>query len=56
MAAFGEIQRILIDDVVIIPNYERGQMYVQDARLKGVARSAIGGDWDYTSAYLVENP
>jgi oligopeptide transport system substrate-binding protein len=54
MAAFGEIQRILIEDVVIIPNYERGQMFVEDPRLRGVRRRAIGAEPDYTSAYLVE--
>jgi oligopeptide transport system substrate-binding protein len=53
MEAFAEIQRILIEDVVVIPNYERGQMYVQDPRLKGVARRAIGSESDYTRAYLV---
>jgi oligopeptide transport system substrate-binding protein len=56
MAAFAEIQRILIEDVVIIPNYERGLMYVQDPRLKGVLRQAIGAQADYTHAYLVANP
>lgn len=56
MAAFGEIQRILIDDVVIIPNYERGQMYIRDPRLKGVVHSAIGAESDYTNAYIVPNP
>jgi oligopeptide transport system substrate-binding protein len=56
MAAFGEIQRILIEDVVIIPNYERGLMYVQDSRLKGVAHHAIGAQSDYTGAFLVADP
>lgn len=54
MAAFAEIQRILIDDVAIIVNYERGQMYVQDPRLKGVAHNAIGAERDYTRAYLAD--
>jgi oligopeptide transport system substrate-binding protein len=56
MAAFAEIQRILVDDVVIVLNYERGQMYVQDPRLKGVAHNAIGAERDYTRAYIVRNP
>jgi oligopeptide transport system substrate-binding protein len=56
MAAFGMIQRILIEDVVIIPNYERGQMFVQDPRLKGVVHRAIGAESDYTGAYLVADP
>jgi oligopeptide transport system substrate-binding protein len=53
-AAFGEIQRILIEDAVIIMAYERGVMYVQDARLKGVGRRSIGASTDYTYAYLTE--
>lgn len=56
MAAFAEIQRILIEDVALIPNYERGQMYVQDPRLKGVTHNAIGAERDYTYAYLVAKP
>src|SRR5262249_25474561 len=53
-AAFGEIQRILIDDAVIIMGYERGVMYVQDARLKGVAHRTIGAPTDYVYAQLTE--
>ncbi|HEU4620374.1 MAG TPA: peptide ABC transporter substrate-binding protein [Gammaproteobacteria bacterium] len=56
MAAFAEIQRILIDDVAIIVNYERGQLYVQDPHLKGVTHNAIGAERAYTHAYLVANP
>lgn len=56
MDAFGEIQQILFDDVVMIPNYERGVLYVQDPRLEGVARRSVGPDPDYTNAYLVEDP
>jgi oligopeptide transport system substrate-binding protein len=56
MAAFGEIQRILIEDAAVIFNYDRGVMYVQDAHLKGVVRRAVGPEPDYTYAYVVENP
>jgi hypothetical protein len=56
MDAFGEIQRILIEDAVHLPNYERGLVYVQDPRLKGVVHRAVGTDPDYSQAYLVENP
>jgi hypothetical protein len=56
MAAFGEIQRILIEDAAIILNYDRGVMYVQDPHLRGVSRRAVGPEPDYTYAYLVENP
>ena len=55
-AAFAEIQRILIEDAVIIMGYERGVMYVQDPRLKGVARRAQGASTDYTRAYITPDP
>jgi oligopeptide transport system substrate-binding protein len=54
-AAFGEIQRILIEDVVVLPAYERGVLYVQDPRLKGVGRRAVGATPDYTTAYIDED-
>ena len=56
MKAFAEIQRIMIEDAVHLPNYERGRVFVQDPRLKGVVRRAVGTDPDYTNAYLAENP
>jgi oligopeptide transport system substrate-binding protein len=52
MEAFAQIQKILIDDAVILPNYERGLVYVQDPRLKGVVYRAVGPDPDYTNAYI----
>jgi oligopeptide transport system substrate-binding protein len=56
MQAFAQIQRILIEDAAIILAYERGVMYVQDPRLKGVVRRAIGPATDYTYAYIDESP
>lgn len=56
MAAFAKMQRLLVEDVVIIANYERGVMYIQDPRIKGVARRQLGPEPDYTAAYLVEAP
>lgn len=55
MRAFAEIQRIVVEDAVVITNYERGQIYLQDPRLKGVLRRAIGNDPDFTNAYIDEN-
>ncbi len=54
MHAFGEIQRIVAEDAVILPNYERGQMYLVDPRLKGVIRRAIGTDPDFKHAYIAK--
>ena len=54
MDAFAEIQRIIYEDAVILPHYERGVVYVRDPRLKGVVRRAVGADPDYTNAYIEE--
>jgi oligopeptide transport system substrate-binding protein len=56
MEAFAAIQEILIDDVVLLPNYERGVVFVQDPRLQGVVNRSVGTDPDYTNAWLVESP
>ena len=55
MEAFAEIQRIMIEDVVILPGYERGLVYVSDPRLKGMVRRQAGADPDFTNAYIVDN-
>jgi oligopeptide transport system substrate-binding protein len=52
MEAFAQIQKILIDDAVILPNYERGRLFVKDPRLQGVVNRAVGPDPDYTNAYI----
>jgi oligopeptide transport system substrate-binding protein len=56
MDAFGEIQRLLIEDAVQLANYERGNVYVRVPELKGVVNRAVGTDPDYTHAFLVESP
>jgi oligopeptide transport system substrate-binding protein len=56
LRAFAEVQRILIEDAVIIMAYERGVMYVQDPRLKNVGRRVIGPPTDYARAYITEAP
>ena len=53
MQAFDEIQKIIYDDAVILPNYERGSVFVRNPRLEGVVRRAVGTDPDYTNAYIV---
>lgn len=52
MRAFGKIQRILLDQVAIIPNYERGRAFVADPRLEGLIRRTIGPDPDYSRARI----
>lgn len=50
--AFAEIQAIVHDDVVILPQYERGFVYVQSPQLKGVVRRVFGGDPAFKFAWL----
>jgi oligopeptide transport system substrate-binding protein len=54
MNAFARVQDILVEDAVIIPMYERGQVFVTDPRLQGVVRRVIGTDPDFTHAHVVE--
>jgi oligopeptide transport system substrate-binding protein len=53
MDAFGEIQKILYDDVVVLYQYERGQIYVTHPELEGMVRRAVGPDPDFTNARIV---
>ncbi len=55
MEAFAEMQRIIHEDVVIIPNYERGVAYVTHPQIRGIVRRVIGADTDYTSAWIEAN-
>lgn len=54
MRAMGELQRLLIDDVPILPTYESGQVYMQHPQLRGVVRSIFGGDPNFRYARVVE--
>ena len=54
MDAFGEIQRILIDQAVILPDYERGRVFVADPRMQDLGRRAIGPDPDFSHVRLVQ--
>ena len=56
MAAFGEIQQILFDEVALIGNYERGRVYATDPRVKGILRRVFGAEVDYTNAYIEVAP
>jgi oligopeptide transport system substrate-binding protein len=53
MEAMAEVQDIIIDDVVILPEYEQGIVYLQHPKLKGVVRRVVGQDPDYTYARVV---
>ncbi|MBQ0761275.1 MAG: peptide ABC transporter substrate-binding protein [Zhongshania sp.] len=50
--AMAQIQRIVVEDVPILPTYENGALYVQNPRLKGVRRSIFGGDPIFRYAWI----
>lgn len=53
MAAAAELQRILIEDVPVLPMAETGSAYVQHPQLRGVIRRVLGADPDYTYARVI---
>jgi len=52
VAAFYEMQRIIYEDVVVLPQFERGIVYVENPQLKGVVRRIFGGDPSYRYAHI----
>ena len=56
MDAFGSIQKLIYDDAVIVPMYERGVSFVVDSRLKGFKRRSVGPQVDYNYAYIEGRP
>jgi len=54
MDAMGRLQTILIEQVVILPQYERGLVYVQSPRLEGLVRRVIGTDPDFSNARVTQ--
>ncbi len=54
MEAMAKIQNIIIDDAVILPEYEQGIVYLQHPKLKGVVRRVVGQDPDYTYARVIQ--
>lgn len=54
MDAMGEVQQLLFDDAVILPQYEQGVIYLMHPKLKGVVRRVIAADPDFTYARVVK--
>lgn len=52
MQAFAEIQRIIHEDVVMMPDYERGYVYVTHPQVRGIVRHVIGAETDFTNAWI----
>lgn len=55
MKAFSEMQSILIKEAVIIPQFERGIVYVENPHVKNITRRIFGGDPSFRYAYIEEN-
>lgn len=52
MDAMAAAERILLDDVAILPTSEGGAVYTRSPRLSGVVRHMVGTDPDYTRARI----
>lgn len=52
MDAFGAIQQIIFDQAVILPEYERSNLYVVNPKITGVVRRVFGADPDFTFAEI----
>jgi oligopeptide transport system substrate-binding protein len=53
---FGELQDLIFEDAVILPQYERGYIYVQNRQIDGVRRTRIGGDPNYNYTWIKDVP
>lgn len=52
MNAFGRIQDIVVDDAVVIPQYERARPYVVDPAMQGMSRGLFGPSPDFHNVRL----
>ena len=52
--AAAELQRIIVDEVPLLPNSETSSAYMVHPKLKGVVRHVLGQDPDFTHARVVE--
>jgi hypothetical protein len=54
MDAMGKVQQVIVDDVVILPTYERVANTVQHPKLEGVVFKQTGASMVFTYAEVVE--
>lgn len=54
MAAADKLQKIIQEEVAVIPTAETGSAYLQHPKLRGVVRRVLGADPDYTFARVIE--
>ena len=50
--AFADLQDLMYEDVVILPQYERGYIYVQHKQVKDIKRTRVGGDPNFNYARI----
>lgn len=48
-------EKMLLDDAVIAPLYQRGDALVQRPKVKGIIHHPVGGDYSYKWAYIGED-
>lgn len=54
MDAMAAAEKVGIDDLVVLPMYERAIMYVMDEKVTGLVRRAVGPDPDLTAVKLMK--
>lgn len=52
--AMAEAERIALEEVAVLPLYERATVYAESKRVRGVLRRRFGTDPDFTYAHVVE--
>lgn len=54
MEAADKLQKLIRDDVPVLPMAETGSAYLQHPKLRGALRRVLGADPDYTYARVIE--
>lgn len=54
MDAMCRLQEIIIEDAVVLPQYEQGVIYLLHPKVRGMVRRVVGPDPDFTSARVIE--
>ena len=54
MAAMAKAERIMLDDIAVVPTYERTVIYLMSDRVQNLKRNPIGPDPDFTYASVKE--
>ena len=52
MPLFAQMQKMIVEDIPILPTFESAEMYAINPQLRGVTRALFGGDLDFRHAYV----